>query len=102
MITYATNHVDPTLGFNVFIALFVHNIAEGFAMSLPLFLALRSRTKAIVWASLLGGLAQPAGAFVAWLSIRGHEFQLNRAIYGVLFSITGQRTRSQMPHRAIH
>lgn len=60
-------------------------------MSLPLFLALRSRTKAVIWASLLGGLAQPAGAFIAWLTIRGHniDYSLNYAAYGVLFSVTG-------------
>jgi ZIP family zinc transporter len=58
-------------------------------MSLPLFLALQSRMKAVIWASLLGGLAQPTGALLAWLSIRGSEFPLNHAAYGVLFSITG-------------
>ncbi|KAA8908344.1 Zinc/iron permease [Sphaerosporella brunnea] len=87
-ITFATNHANPILGFNVFIALFIHNIAEGFAMCLPLFLALQSRTKAVIWASLLGGLAQPAGALLAWLSVRGRESPLQHAAYGVLFSIT--------------
>ncbi|KAI5787347.1 Zinc/iron permease [Pyronema domesticum] len=88
IITYATNHADPALGFNVFLALFVHNIAEGFAMSLPLFLALRSRTKAVIWASLLGGLAQPAGALVAWASINRSKFELNHGVYGALFAVT--------------
>jgi ZIP family zinc transporter len=74
----------------VFLALFVHNIAEGFAMSLPLFLALRSRTKAVIWASLLGGLAQPAGALVAWASINRSGFELNHGVYGVLFAVTGK------------
>jgi len=87
-ITYTTNHANPALGFNVFVALFIHNIAEGFAMALPLFLAMQSRTKAIIWASLLGGLAQPAGAAIAWLTIRGRDYDLNTAAYGILFSIT--------------
>jgi ZIP family zinc transporter len=70
-ITYVTNHANPTLGFSVFIALFIHNITEGFAMALPLYLALNSRLKAILWSSLLGGISQPAGAGIAALWIWG-------------------------------
>ncbi|WEW57833.1 Zinc transporter [Emydomyces testavorans] len=70
-ITYATNHTNPTLGWSVFVALFVHNITEGFAMALPLYLALRSRLKAVAWSSLLGGVSQPAGAGIAALWIWG-------------------------------
>jgi zinc transporter, ZIP family len=57
-ITYATNHANPGLGFSVFLALFIHNITEGFAMALPLYLALSSKWKAIVWSSVLGGVSQ--------------------------------------------
>ncbi|KMP00712.1 zinc transporter zupT [Coccidioides immitis RMSCC 2394] len=70
-ITYATNHTNPTLGWSVFIALFIHNITEGFAMALPLYLALKSRLKAVVWSSLLGGVSQPAGAGLAALWVWG-------------------------------
>lgn len=72
-ITYATNHANPTLGMTVFLALFIHNISEGFAMALPLYLALYSRWKAIVWSSLLGGISQPAGAGLAALWIWGAQ-----------------------------
>ena len=64
-ITYATNHASPTLGMTVFLSLFIHNISEGFAMALPLYLALHSRWKAMFWSSLLGGVSQPAGAGLA-------------------------------------
>jgi len=57
-ITYATNHANPRLGFSVFLALFIHNIAEGFAMALPLYLALNSKLKALMWSSVLGGVSQ--------------------------------------------
>src|SRR5579871_4997050 len=57
-ITYATNHANPRLGFSVFLALFVHNISEGFAMALPLYLALNSKWKAVIWSSVLGGISQ--------------------------------------------
>lgn len=91
-ITYATNHANPTLGFAVFMALFIHNITEGFAMSLPLYLALNSRVKAIIWSSCLGGLSQPLGAGVAalWFKLakRSANGGPNEAVYGGMFAIT--------------
>ncbi|KAK2605167.1 hypothetical protein N8I77_008026 [Diaporthe amygdali] len=91
-ITYATNHANPQLGFNVFMALFVHNIAEGFAMALPLYMALGSRLKAIAWSSLLGGFSQPIGAGIAWLLFRffgsGGEVGIDNTAYAILFAAT--------------
>lgn len=91
-ITYATNHANPTLGFAVFMALFIHNITEGFAMSLPLYLALNSRVKAIIWSSFLGGLSQPLGAGVAALWFKLAQKSANggpdEAVYGGMFAIT--------------
>jgi ZIP family zinc transporter len=100
-ITYATNHANPTLGFSVFIALFIHNITEGFAMALPLYLALNSRLKAILWSSLLGGISQPAGAGIAALWIWGAEKVTGQSdggpaetggvpfvVYGGMFAVT--------------
>ena len=90
-ITYATNHANPTLGLNVFLALFVHNITEGFAMALPLYLALNNRVKAIAWAALLGGLSQPLGAGVAvlWFTIAGDkQVGVNNTAYACLFAGT--------------
>lgn len=93
-ITYATNHASPTLGMTVFIALFIHNITDGFALALPLFLAIRSRAKAIFWASLLGGISQPAGAGLAalwiWYSNRGKEITEGTSwgVYGGMFAAT--------------
>jgi ZIP family zinc transporter len=90
-ITYATNHANPVLGFNVFTALFVHNITEGFALALPLYMALGSRLRAMFWASLLGGLSQPAGAGIAalWFHLaRRTQMRLNETVYACLFSVT--------------
>lgn len=91
-ITYATNHANPSLGFNVFMALFVHNISEGFTIALPLYMALNSRVKALLWAFLLGGLSQPLGAGVAALWFRvtrdKEEFSPNNAVYAGLFAGT--------------
>lgn len=99
-ITYATNHANPMLGWSVFIALFIHNITEGFAMCLPLFLALDSRLKAMLWSSLLGGISQPAGAGIAALWIWGARKgmppgdgtvgsdDISFAVYGGMFAAT--------------
>ncbi|KIH90584.1 zip metal ion transporter [Sporothrix brasiliensis 5110] len=91
-ITFATNHANPALGFNVFMALFVHNIAEGFAMALPLYMALGSRLRAILWAAALGGLSQPLGAGCAalWLKYmaRNDNDSGDGTAYGILFAVT--------------
>lgn len=90
-ITYATNHANPKLGFAVFMALFIHNITEGFAMALPLYLAIGSRWKAMFWSSLLGGVSQPFGAGVAalWFMVAGTSDQApGETVYGCMFAIT--------------
>ncbi|KAI1393672.1 ZIP zinc transporter-domain-containing protein [Hypoxylon trugodes] len=90
-ITYATNHANPSLGFNVFLALFVHNISEGFALALPLYMALNSRPRAMLWSSMLGGLSQPFGASIAvlWFKLASHTNITPDAVaYGCLFAIT--------------
>ncbi|KAE9367787.1 Zip-domain-containing protein [Stipitochalara longipes BDJ] len=90
-ITYATNHANPSLGFSVFLALSVHNVTEGFAMALPLYLALRSRMRAMFWSSLLGGISQPlgAGTAAAWFKIAGTKgHKPGEAVYGGMFAIT--------------
>ncbi|ESZ90325.1 hypothetical protein SBOR_9295 [Sclerotinia borealis F-4128] len=90
-ITFATNHANPELGVSVFLALLVHNVTEGFAMALPLYLALGSRPRAILWSSLFGGVSQPAGAAIAaaWFSIAGREGHTpNIVVYGCMFGVT--------------
>jgi zinc transporter, ZIP family len=91
-ITYATNHANPQLGFAVFMALFIHNITEGFAMSLPLYLALGSRFKAIAWSSILGGLSQPFGAGIAalWFKVAKNNGSgsPSEGVYGGMFAVT--------------
>lgn len=90
-ITYATNHVNPSLGFNVFMALFVHNITEGFAMALPLYMALGSRWRAMAWSALLGGLSQPFGALIAvlWFHLaKRTNIAPNGVAYACLFAVT--------------
>lgn len=90
-ITFATNHANPNLGFAVFMALFIHNISEGFAMALPLYLALGSRFRAMSWSSVLGGLSQPLGAGIAaaWFHFAGGSGDTPGSVaYGCMFAVT--------------
>lgn len=90
-ITYATNHASPALGFNVFMALFVHNIAEGFSMCLPLYMAVNSRWKAMLWSSVLGGFSQPLGAGIAvlWFKLANRsDIVIDDVSYACLFAVT--------------
>lgn len=90
-ITYATNHANPSLGFSVFTALFIHNITEGFALALPLFLALGSRPQALLWSFLLGSVSQPLGAAIAvsWFEIAGRDGRVpGEGVYGCMFAVT--------------
>ena len=92
-ITYATNHANPQLGFSVFVALFIHNITEGFAMALPLYLALGSRVQAMFWSAFLGGLSQPLGAGIAalWFKVAQGSSGTNDpspGVYGGMFAVT--------------
>lgn len=90
-ITYATNHVNPTLGVSVFIALLFHNLTEGFALALPLYLATNSRIRALIYATVLGGLSQPLGALIAtlWFYTFGSGAGVSHTLYGCMFAITG-------------
>ncbi|CAG8974668.1 hypothetical protein HYALB_00006402 [Hymenoscyphus albidus] len=90
-ITYATNHANPGLGTSVFMALFIHNISEGFIMALPLYLATGSRLRAMFVSSMLGGISQPLGAAIAatWFIVAGSNGHTpGERLYGCMFAVT--------------
>jgi ZIP family zinc transporter len=90
-ITYATNHANPQLGASVFLALFIHNITEGFALALPLYLAMQNRFKAMLISFALGGLSQPLGAGIAalWFRLAGSSnWAPEEGVYGGMFAVT--------------
>lgn len=60
---------DPALGLRTALAIALHNIPEGLAVAVPFAYATGSRAKAAA-AALVSGLAEPAGALLAWLFLR--------------------------------
>jgi len=79
---------EPSLGVAIAVAIALHNIPEGISVSVPIFYATGDRRKAFTY-SLLSGLAEPAGAAVAYLALRiltGGDFDLiPPQVTGILF-----------------
>ena len=61
---------------------------KGFAMALPLFLALHSRPKAMLISSVLGGASQPLGAALAVLWFKAASTRDMERVYGCMFAVT--------------
>ncbi len=55
---------DVTLGAAIALAIALHNIPEGLAVSVPVYAATGSRRMAFLW-SFLAGVAEPVGALAA-------------------------------------
>ncbi len=64
--TFMTALNNPSVGVAIAIAIAIHNIPEGIAVSVPIYYATGDRRKAF-WYSFLSGLAEPAGAILAYL-----------------------------------
>ncbi|MFA5444385.1 MAG: zinc transporter ZupT [Bacteroidales bacterium] len=74
---------NPTLGIAIATAIAIHNIPEGIAVSIPIFYASGSRKKAF-WITLFSGLAEPLGAFIAYLILMPF---LSPVVMGCVFAI---------------
>ena len=66
MVTFFLTLDQAAVGISVAVAIALHNIPEGIAVSAPVLAATGSRSKAFALSSL-SGLAEPAGALVAFL-----------------------------------
>lgn len=65
----------------------IHNLTEGFMISLPLYFALRSRTTAFWTAALLGGLSQPMGAVIGLALLHNVDSDQENLIFGITFGL---------------
>ncbi|MBN1864689.1 MAG: zinc transporter ZupT [Victivallales bacterium] len=81
---------DPKVGVAIAIAIALHNIPEGICVSVPIFYATGDRKKAFMY-SALSGLAEPAGALIAFFAMRivfgGGEGAVPDEIMGITFGM---------------
>lgn len=80
--TFMAGLHDPHLAVPIAVAIAIHNIPEGIAVSVPIYYATGSRTRAFKL-SFLSGLAEPAGALLAWLVLAPF---LNGVLFGMIFA----------------
>lgn len=73
---------DPNVGVAIAIAVAIHNIPEGIAVAVPIYFATGNRRKAFKL-SFFSGLAEPVGAFVAFLILMPF---LNDVMFGIIFA----------------
>ncbi|MBP1969451.1 ZIP family zinc transporter [Virgibacillus natechei] len=83
--TFVSTLQDPSLGLAIAIAVAIHNIPEGIAISVPVYYATNDKKKAFKL-SFLSGLAEPAGAVVAFLFLMPF---LNGVTFGIIFAGVG-------------
>ncbi|MCC8115573.1 MAG: ZIP family metal transporter, partial [Planctomycetes bacterium] len=60
---------DASVGFSIAIAIAIHNIPEGIAVSVPIYYATGDKKKAFTF-SFLSGLTEPLGAIVGYMVLR--------------------------------
>jgi ZIP family zinc transporter len=64
------------------VAIAIHNIPEGVAVSVPIYYATKSRRKAF-WFSLLSGVSEPIGALLGFFLLRQW---FNDITFGIVFA----------------
>ncbi len=80
--TFMSAIQDPNVGIAIAIAVAIHNIPEGIAVAIPIYFATGIRKKAFKL-SFFSGLAEPAGAIIAYLILMPF---LNDVMFGIIFA----------------
>jgi ZIP family zinc transporter len=83
--TFIATLKDPSVGAILAIAIAIHNIPEGIAVAMPVYYSTGSKWKAFMW-TLWSALAEPFGAFVAWLFFAD---SFDDIAYAIMFGIVG-------------
>ena len=72
-----------SLGIQVTVAIAMHNIPEGISVAMPIYFATGSKRKAAKY-TFLSGMAEPLGAFIAFLLLRPI---INDLVMGIIFAM---------------
>ena len=83
MATFMAGSTDLKLGISLTIAIALHNIPEGISISVPIYYATKSKSKAIIY-TLLSGLSELFGALITYLFLKPF---ISNTVMGLLFSI---------------
>jgi ZIP family zinc transporter len=83
--TFVSALGDVSTGVVIAVAIALHNIPEGIAVSMPVYYATGSRSKAF-WYSFLSGVVEPLGAIIAYFILMPF---LNDVVIAVLLSGVG-------------
>ncbi len=70
------------MGIAIAVAIAIHNIPEGIAVSVPIYYATGNKKKAF-WHSFLSGLAEPVGALIGYLILMRF---ITDTVFGILFA----------------
>ena len=70
------------MGVSIAVAIAIHNIPEGIAVSVPIYYATGNKKKAFFY-SFLSGLSEPIGALVGYLLLYRY---FNDFVFGILFA----------------
>ena len=85
MATFISTLQSIELGLLLTFAIALHNIPEGIAVAVPVYITTKSRRKAFMW-SFLSGVSEPIGAIIVGLIL--YPF-INNFILGAMLAIVG-------------
>jgi Predicted divalent heavy-metal cations transporter len=80
--TFLATNNDRNIGLSLAIAIALHNIPEGISISVPIYYASKSKSKAFFY-TFISALSEPLGAFLAFIFLK--PFVTN-TVMGMLFS----------------
>lgn len=86
IVTFLSSYQNMELGLKISVAIMLHNIPEGISIAVPIYYATRSKKKA-AFMTFLSGLAEPLGAFLAFVFLR--NFITDTMIGFILIFVAG-------------
>lgn len=81
--TFISGYQSTKLGIYISIAIALHNIPEGISIAMPIYFSTMSKNKAINY-TILSALAEPLGAFIAFLFLKPF---INDTILAICFAL---------------
>lgn len=81
--TFMAGYDNMALGISIAVAIAMHNIPEGISVAMPIYFATENRLRAIKY-TFLSGIAEPVGAFLAFLILKPY---INDLTLGIIFAL---------------